>query len=501
MTDYKEKFERYRQEHARLHDPALLRGAVELVPVSWDEVIASRSKKGKVGKKKLWRELTSKTDKSSGETFLPIDFIDAQFGRDQTRGAPSITVQPASVARSLSLFHEYALALEVPAAQKVEMVWLTEQETGLQRVTMDHQHGNRYETQVSLPDGSYLVAFSVDDYMRPDPLQARDIALNRQGLFASMRLTRNQQTFHLTNHGVKDESVSIETDVDWLVINNSTFDLAAGKTARVITEFALTAMQPGLNEALLRLSVRRGEELVPAGAIHIAVQLEAGGAVPDILFEPRAFGEVMQGMGEVQLRVEVTALGRGPLTGMINLPHSGELADFQLHADGEGAARYEHTFHIDTAHMSLPQPNRDDAVLRVRILSDSFLSNYRLRAFEIPYQLVYLKKSVPALSFGTVRADGTKTLRLEVSRSDKQEIELAVKLPPGAEEYLEAYPARADTYVFRFDAAGLTPGSSVSETIELKDIRSGLLGQIKVLGSVAPSPAEQTRAVANYTTS
>src|SRR5207237_209326 len=99
----------------------------------------------------------------------------------------------------------------------------------------------------------------------------------------------------------------------------------------------------------------------------------------------------------------------------------------------------------------------------------------------------------PALSFGTLRAGSTKVMRLEVSRSDKQAVELVVTLPAGAESYLEAYPARTDAYVFRFDTKTLPPGTSISETVELIDRRSGLRDHVKVLGAVAVgSPASAT---------
>jgi hypothetical protein len=555
MSDSAKKFERFREEHARLHDPALLRGAVALVPTSWNDAMSDWSKKSKTGKKKLWRELKHAAEQSTAETFLPAEFIEAlrskaegQQAREpavsqdsavaavidaakkaylekkqkakmlgggeatdatpwqpavaarekkETQGSPAITIEPANLTVSLDLFQEQAFALDAPLAQRVELVWLTEQSPNLHRVVMDHQHHHHFDTRVGFPDGSYLVSFAVDDYMLPDPRLAHSIVLNQQGLFARLRLRREKQTFVLTNRSTGHERLLMEAGAEWLLPQTASVDVVAGESVAISTRFDVAAMKPGSNETLLRFSVERAEGTLPAGVVHIAVQVEAGGAVPDILFEPHEFGDVMQGMDELQLLVEVRALGRGPLTGMISLPHSGELADFELDADSEVAARYDHIFQIDTAQMSLPQPNRVEATLRVRILTDSFLSNHRLREFEIPYRLVYLKKSLPALSFGNLRVDATKTMRLEVTRSDKQDIDLSVQLPPGAERYLEAYLARAGTYVFRFDAGALPPGSSISETIKLTDKRSGLQSQIKVLANVASAAAEQTHAVAN----
>jgi hypothetical protein len=555
MSDSKEKFARFQQEHARLHDPALLRGAVELVPVPWNEVISDRSKKTKTGKKKLWRELRRLAGESTGERLLPLEFIEglqpegegqraraaaarqegsitaaveagkkayreearkremsgpiaegqptfekpqeAARSTEEPRGTSSITIEPASVTCALNLFQEEAFGLDAPAARRVELVWLAEQMPKLQRVVMDHESKDRFETRVGLDDGSYLFAFAVDDYMRPDPRLAHNVVLNQQGLFAPLRQARQLQMFVVTNRGAGDESILLEAGAEWLSPETATIDLAAGESARISARFNAAAMKPGLNETLLCFSVRRGDAAVPARTVHIAVQVEVGGAVPDFVFKPDDFGEVMQGMNEVRLRVELTARGRGPLTGMIRLPHSGELADFRLDADDEVASHFEHTFQIDSSNLPQPQPHRAEAALRVMLLSDSFLSNYRLREFDVPYRLIYLKKSLPALSFGIVRVGGTKTLRLDVMRSDAREIELTVELPAGAENYLEAYSARAGTYVFRFDAGSLRPGSSVNETVKLRDGRSGLRSQIKILGAVALAAGEPAHTATN----
>jgi hypothetical protein len=243
-------------------------------------------------------------------------------------------------------------------------------------------------------------------------------------------------------------------------------------------------MSAGPNEGFLRLSVEREAGAVAAGIVAFNAHVEVGGALPEFSFAPREFGEVRQGIDEPQLRVAVVARGRGPLNGMISLPHSGELADFSLNAE-EGAARFEHTFRVESANLPQPHQHGAEAALKVVVITDSYLSNYRVCRAEIAYRLVYLKKSLPALSFGTVRPGGTKAMRLEVGRSDGRELELEVELPDGAASYLEAYPARADAYVFRFDASSLPPGTSVSGTVELIDRKSGLRSQIKVLATVA----------------
>jgi hypothetical protein len=92
-------------------------------------------------------------------------------------------------------------------------------------------------------------------------------------------------------------------------------------------------------------------------------------------------------------------------------------------------------------------------------------------------------------------------MRLEVERSDGQEIELSVELPASAASYLEAYAARADAYVFRLDTSALPPGTSISETVELIDRKSGLRDQIKVLATVARNGDEPVRAAVKSSTS
>jgi hypothetical protein len=545
MSDSVKRFERFRQEHERLYDPALVRGAVEFVPVELNDVVTHIAEGGKKEKKKRHglragrataRVATPPAISTQGERLLPSRFMrkvralargvathDAEHRETHTgtpQGEPRIEVEPQSVALSLSLFQEQSFALDAPAAQQAELVWCAEQElaerrgtnswettqwnktqaaaTGqneLQRVVMDYRGANRFETQIGIADGAYLFAFAVDGHMRPDARFARRVLLNGNGLFTPLKLARHEQTLMLTNKHKFAERVQLESGAPWLIPGETQIDLPARSSVELTVRFHLPTMLAGLNEGLLHLSVEREESTAIAGVVHFAAQVEIGGAVPEISLSPREFGEVRQGLDEPQLRVEITAHGRGPLTGMISLPHSGELADFHLSADEDGgAARFTHMFHVESANLPQPQPHRTEAALKVMLITDSFLANYRLCRAEIPYRLIHLKKSLPALSFGTVKAGGTKAMRLEVERSDKQEIELTVALPAGVESYLEAYPARTDAYVFRFDTNALLPGAIISETVELIDRKSGLRDQIKVLATVAHSVDEPVRA-------
>ncbi|MEK6280188.1 MAG: hypothetical protein AABN95_07510 [Acidobacteriota bacterium] len=556
MSDSAKKFERFQQENARLHDPTMLRGPVELVPVSWDELIANSSRMSKTGKKKLWRELYLFAAQSVGEELLPLEFLErlrpkaevqpprlAAVHRagtvtaaieaglrayqeekrkreisgagaehqealekpqvysqwSKTPGTSSITIEPASVTCALSLFQEQGFSLDAPAAQKVELMWLSPMTPNLQRVAMEHQHHNHFEARVGLPDGSYLFSFAVDDHIRLDPRVAQTVVLNKKGLFAPLELARQQASFVLTNWGPTDARVWLETAALWLLPGDS-IALPARSSAKSLVRLDPSAMKPGLNEGLLHLKGQRGEETISVGVVKVAVDLEVGGAVGEFSFTPQAFGEILQGLDEVKLEVNVTARGRGPLNGMISLPQSGELIDFRLDADDEMKSRFSHTFHIHSSHLPLPQPNTAEAALKLMILTDSFLANYRLCRFEIPYRLLYLKKSLPALSFGTIRSSGTKTMRLQVERSDAGDIELGVVLPPATQRFLEAYPARGNVFVFRLDAAQLPPGTHIDETIELTDRKSGLRDRIKILATITQSTNEPAYVLANSET-
>lgn len=538
MSDSVKTFERFRQEHARLHDPLLVRGAVEFVPVELSEVRSGASRVWKKGKKRHGLRAGRATgpvaappavEPPEEDRLLPSGFMSEPRARakvaqdktareDERAGGPRIEVAPRSVARSLSLFQEQTFALDAPAARQVELVWREDMEPrdgaetrpaqasaswrgGLQRAVMDHKQADRFEAQIGIGDGAYLFAFAVDGHMRPEARLARRVLLDRDGLFATLALTRHEQTLMLTNNSEEDERVRLEESVPWLVASQPQIDLPARSSVVTKVRFHPPAMLAGSNEGLLRLSVERAGGEVAAGVIHFAAQVLVAGAVPEISLAPREFGEVRQGLDTPQLRVEVTARGRGPLTGMISLPHSGDLADFHLSAGDGAAAHFAHTFHVASAGLPQPQMHHTEAALKVLLITDSFLANYRLCRAEIPYRPVYLKKSLPALSFGTVRAGGSKRLRLEVERSDRREIELTVALPAGAGAYLEAYPARADAYVFRFDANALPPGTSISETIELIDRKSGLRDHIKIIATVAGGADETARAGATSVTS
>ncbi|HVG35959.1 MAG TPA: hypothetical protein VM911_23095, partial [Pyrinomonadaceae bacterium] len=429
MDDSVNKFERFRQEHARLHDPSLVRGAVEFIPVEMSEVLAApnpgvKKKKKRHGLRAGWTAslappqlATSPTvELPEAERLLPSGLMrklrtqagaaqktaDSKTPEQTPKGEPRIEVEPQSVTRSLSMFQEQSFALDASAAQQVDLIWYEDLESAedrhqqlsaarnpaqasttaqgeLQRVVMDHTQADRFETRIGIADGAYLFAFVVDGYMLPDARFARRVLLTKRGLFAPLTLARREQALTLTNKSKADERILLEPSVSWIVPEQTQLTVPAHSSVKIKVSFHLPEMPAEFNQGLLHLSVVREEGPSVAGVVHFAAQVEIGGALPEISFSPREFGEVKQGIDEPHLSVEVLARGRGPLTGMISLPHSGELADFRLEADMDGgAARFAHTFKIESANLPQPQPHRTEASLKVMLITDSFLSNYRL---------------------------------------------------------------------------------------------------------------------------
>src|SRR5207253_17720 len=136
--------ERFRQEHARLRDPTLVRGAVEFVPVELSEVAPAFARGMKKKKKRhgLRAGLAAAQaaaqptmEPPEGERLLPPVLLRGlrpqgqgeathrKARADTPHGSPRIEVEPQSITRSLGLFQEQAFVLDAPAAQQVELVW------------------------------------------------------------------------------------------------------------------------------------------------------------------------------------------------------------------------------------------------------------------------------------------------------------------------------------------------------------------------------------------
>jgi hypothetical protein len=179
------------------------------------------------------------------------------------------------------------------------------------------------------------------------------------------------------------------------------------------------------------------------------------------------------------LTVKVHASGAGPLSGMLLLLPLGESVDFHSSEVRENA-----TFQQDFVIPSGRLPPGESGRMKVTLVTDSYLVNRRVLETEIPYRAVYLKKSPPALIFGSVPPGAAHTLRLVAQRSDGKELDLRAAIPRHAAAYLTATRIETDTYAFRLDASRLQPGTPVIEDIALTDGTSGLRDKIKVIAEV-----------------
>lgn len=91
---------------------------------------------------------------------------------------------------------------------------------------------------------------------------------------------------------------------------------------------------------------------------------------------------------------------------------------------------------------------------------------------------------MPVLGFGKLISDANKTVRLEVTRSDGQEVELHASIPETIARCMEFYEARSGVYLFRFNAEGIQPGTNINEEVMLQDRRSGLQMRIKLMAEI-----------------
>lgn len=455
-------FDRFRREHSRLHDPEVLQSSYELV--------ASAPAARVAGKGNARSRAVGKGKARPGARRVREDGFEV---------APKIYVADSRLSCNVPLFGDMLFETRTPESERVELLWAKMPWDGSapRRAQMDSRRGGQFVATVGLDDGKYLFAFSADGCVRPDPAYAQRLALTQYGPFAPLRLSRHMLPLELENRGAADELVRIESDAPWLAPPDW-FRLEpsakTGASVRVLPEL----MPEG--ECSARLTVSTGvDDDRQYEAVRVDTRAEAGGAVPTLSVTPEGLGWITQGLGRVELGVVVEARGRGPLTGMLMVRHMDEVADFRIDVS-EGLASFEHVFRVDTARL----PYRAEGKLAVTLLNDSYLANYRQLQVEVPYRLLYLKKSMPALSYGLLRKGATRTLRLEVVRSDEQELDLQVSLPDAAAGYLEAYRVRPNVYSFRFDTRGVAPGRVLNETIELTDRLSGVSDRVKVLAEV-----------------
>jgi hypothetical protein len=478
----RDAFMRLRLEFIRLHEPRSLSGETQLIPgVGAIDSSSLRDCPRDVARPKSTRATTP----TKGELTNPTTSL--------------IEIVPAKLAEQRSLFNDLDLEIAASDGERVSFVCSRQDATSVEIVPLDRLNAHLFRATVGLEDGIYLSTFQVDGCARPEKKEAQQLYVRSDYVFAPLTLARQRRQLTVTNRGEAAEQIELKPNVPWIVVEPSQLNLSRGESMNTAIRFDFWAMKPGLNEGAVELFAFREKPTPAVATTKVAVTLVVGGAVPEVTFAPLDLGHIRQGIDPVELQIRVRARGTGPLTGMINSPESGELVDFRLNADDPSQSQFVHTFQIDSSFLSKPPPHQSEAKLKFVVVTDSFLANRRLCRVELPYRLVYLRKSLPALSFGGIRSGGTKALRLDVTCSDDREVDLAVKLPPQSDSYLEAYKARANAYVFRFSAGGLPKGATVNETIQLIDQKSGLRDHIKVLATVVGQEPQPSGAAAQST--
>lgn len=520
MKDVPPQFEKYRAEHSRLRDPELVRSSVELIPVAMEPFakpappVPSGNKRLAKGQRR--RERSKRLPQLPPDLIAPPEpdiavgsapgdqpgherFTEYLWQKTSAAGAAppqlpgpasanlpdlpkkaKITISPPALSRRISLFQDQQFEFSAPGGQQVEMAWLTAGGGEVHRAQMDRASPDIFRATVSLADGEYLLGYLVDGVMQTDGRSARRVLLRGDGLFAPFELKRYWQPITLHNRGRTDEIVRLETDAKWLAAE-PLLTLPANNRIQTLIRLAPQAMSQGLNRAKVR-ALTQGNGADPVAEVEVAIEAETNGMIAEMKCHHRRFDSILQGVDSLEVSVEVAARGSGALNGMILLRHTEEIANFRIEASSE-SARHSHTFTIDSGRL----PYREQGSLKLTLITDSYLANYRLLQTEVPYRLIYLKKSLPALAFGRMAHGTTRTLRLEIERSDGQKIEIDVAPPEEIKHCLEFYPLSDSAFSFRLDTRVLAPGDKISQEIMLTDRVSGLRDRMKVLAEVSPN--------------
>ncbi|HEX8174603.1 MAG TPA: hypothetical protein VF543_05735 [Pyrinomonadaceae bacterium] len=482
-----ENFKRLKREHARLHTPVARKSSVKLIPLEGNR----RTHTGAATKK----EKILETEKGGAPVIdlpLMVDEPSTGLGKSEPQSPPALSIESSIISHSIDLFQDQTFEVIAPRAGHVALLWRKQSGGEQSRVVMDAQRENRFDTTITIDDGEYLFGYEIDGRVAPDPRYAQKLFLCGHGVFAPLKLAR--YTLHLTLHNNAEKSdllVRLDSDADWLVPDTYLL-LPAQQTFITTLRLLPSKITQGMNSAALYVSVcRDGTEVAQlAQTIRVNIEAMCTGVLPELIYYPTSFGALMQGKEDAHLMVEVQARGCGVLNGMIALAHSGEMIDLQLEADSE-PTKFTHHFTIDSINL----PCRDEGQVKIKLITDSYLSNRRLYQADIPYRLIYLKKSLPVLNFGKLISGSNKTIRLEVTRSDGQEVELFASVPETITRYVEFYEARTGVYLFRFNAEGIQPGTSVNEEVMLQDRRSGLQTRIKLMTEIMAHHVEAVQEV------
>lgn len=508
-----EKFNRYQQAHSRLHDPEVLQSSASFIPVALEEVVrpkpivkkqSRRLTFAPAGVQRLlaldqWPSLVRNTDlqlsdplryKSLTDYVLWLRTVAASPVRPVTNGSPenvagakdppNIRLTSLTLAGEIELFQEQRFGINAPGAREVELVWRESNGGATHRVLMDHESGDHFKTSIGIDDGDYFVGYRIDGWMRPDRLRATTIALRPDGAWNRFRLSRHERLLAIHNRRIVDELLRIESTCPWLVPSETRLKIPALASVPIVMRVLPRKMTLGVNKGSVHVHAFRNTKELNVASLPIEMSAKAIGAVAEFKYQPEEFGWIMQGHDQLRLEVEVVARGSGGLAGMVMLRHSGELADFRLDAASD-EPQFRHTFVVDSSNL----PHFGDGKLKMTFVTDSYLSNYRLFETELPYRLIFLKKSLPALSYGSVNKGATRTLRVDVERSDGKAVNLEVLIPDQARLYLDAYRAGPAAFSFRFDSRKLPSGEVVKEVVTLLDRSSGLSDHLRILAEVS----------------
>lgn len=488
------QFKRYEEELRSILDPQVTASSVTLVPLPAKSLLPPKSKTRKRTETVIGPiPFTTQEDPLSNLTLAEcLSWLEQQkiaIATDvlakplkESTGEPRIVVSPLAFNERVAFIPELTINAHVTDARSVELVWQSTNANTAQRVVMNYQKQQRFRSTIGVAPGNYLFRYIVNNRMRPDARYGQRLLLRSDAILAQVTAPHEVRNLMLYNQRPTEEIVRLETNVPWIVPEIPRIRIPGRKTVRVLLRLLTREMEPGLNNGILSVLARRKETYVEAAAVCVSVLAEVKGAIPEIKHEPLEFGSVTQGTGELKFKIFLRAKGCGLLRGTIITHHVRDTKSFTLEANEPSWDACEFVVN------SMDLPYRTDGSVKVTVLTDSYLANYRFHEIKIPYQLLYLDKSLPALIFRSVPKGSTRTIRLEVTRKDRKEVELHVDIPEGFRSFLIPYPGiRSNSCSFCFDTRRFPFSTPVAGEVKLVDVRSGLQDRIKVQFSVDSS--------------
>ena len=501
MNEPSQTFARFRRAHSLLYAPQFMSESVELIPVAISEkVLLDRA-----------RDFLSKT---AGNTQSFIVLFLKTLLKDRAapsavvnfkqpaNGLPAITVRPDKVTWDVSLFEERLFQCFAPQAQSAEIFWMIGKAEPAQheasadsqaplirrrradltrRATMDAQPSGWFFSILGLPDGNYRVGYRAADCLLPVPSHAQAVYLQADGVLADVSCHTPALTLTFQNELPSEIVVRLETEATWINLPPTAL-LPPDEAVTILLRIRHEHLKVGINEAELKLMATFDAETQMAG-LSLTVQAQARGATPSLHVSPSDLGSLKQGIDRVQMECDISTRGVGEIKCMLLIQHSEEIFDFTFNGD-DGQRSFHSPIIIDSHKL----PYDTHGKIKLTLISNSYLANYRLQEIEVPYRLLYLNKSLPALLFGSLPRGTTSSLRLEVWRSDGQPIDLGVTLTPQSNSnYLSAYRISNNTYSFRFDTRLLKDARAVREIVLLTDRLSGLSSYIEAIAEINDS--------------